>query len=439
MPSYVGSPSATDILAIMDGLSKEAALLWPYLGVGSPTETTTAYAKAIAARDAVMGDGSTVYGIGQSTLQQQLPYRLDQNIASITWQSFYASRFSSILSALDEEIRSGLPTGWSLFSATARTTDLWLLRLNACNANVPATPANTPTATATTGGALPTFVSGSCPRCKVTHVGASDWLESQPSAASSQVAMEGANNAFTIGNFPATVPTGVTKVRTYWQKIGAGSGDPYYYDTEYDVTAGSAFPTISRTSPDTSLNTSISPPSYASCLYLPIEAAIYAACSVPVLFGMSAITTVAMLNPANVTLGPVTGCLGIWNPASTGEFGRWVGGSGYAHSHPLLANDTTNNLQGFVGAAGGVQARVVSTLNGTAALTDVDYSYYDAAHPTSIQTATISGPLSLTATVGDTVDLGITSGRIVVSIDDMSVGTATTGTFLLEAKAHRSP
>lgn len=447
MATTVGAPTPADVLTIMDALGGAFKANYATIGLDAPGEaTTTLAAKLRAAR-------TTIFGITNTDIQGLLKQSLNAAASRARYDSIFpALGLRDIIGALENHILSTIPTyydansnrvPWNFASNTLRPLDVFLLRANAFHAaGVPATPNSAATATATTGGSIAPTTAGTEARIKYTYIGASDWIESQPSAASTQVALVGKNNAWALTNLQggAVVPTGVTKVRLYRQlDANAGSGDPYYYDRDVAVTAGSAFPAISMTAPDISLNQQYGPPSWLQAMMLPEEAALYLmAFGVPPqsgqqglpVFGASAYASIS-----NVTLNPINGFLGISNPASSGEFARWTAGT-FAEGLLTTANDNTKGLQGFAGATGGIQARVTSALGAAYSLT-LTYKYYDATNPTSLQTDTTGSKTFGATTVGTLLDFTIPAGRLVRQVTATNLG-AGTGTFVVEAIAARS-
>jgi hypothetical protein len=446
-----GALSASDILLVHDALGSLLKAQYANIGTGAATETTTLAAKAAAARDNIAGDGTSTYvGVSNITLKQALAGVM-RDVATRLRYDVLLQQYGAIWTQLDNHVRANLPSGWNFTSSAGnRALDLWMMYLNATSASAPATPTATPVATATTGGTIPTVSSGNAPRIKVCYQSSNgDWLVSQPSAASAQVALSGANNAYSValaGNAP------VTGYLLYFRQLaGAAAGDPYYYDQRVAITSGVAHPTTVMKQSDQQL-LRFSPPSWMSCMAMPESAFLYALSFAAMQSqsgsqqGLLAFQTSSFLSPSNVALNPVyidsaltRGYLGENNAPSSGQFGSWLTAA-YTEGTLATANDATNIIQGFAGAAGGVQARTVTVLNAGAALTNVGYSYYDAANPPSgaVQTTTIPAPGTLSAAVGSTLDLGITASRLVTRISGVTTGGATTGNYIMEAKPLRT-
>lgn len=439
-----GLPSAADLLTITDKLASVLKAQYANIGIGAPGESGTLAAKAILARDDILGDGTTANpGLANAALQTQLLAPLQTFVGASRYDVFF-SQLRQIFSTLDSYILSNLPAGWTFsVSPAQRATDLWLTYLNANNTNVPAAPANAMTVTAATGGSIPTVASGSAPRIVVAHASsANSAIVSQPSAPTTQVALTGSSNAYQVAFTGTASYTGYLNV--YRQLLNnGGSGDPYYYDQRIAVTSGQAIPNVTLTNSDIQLRQDILPPVWIGCQLLPEAAALFALAFAAAQSSsgaqgtLMAFTDQAFASPGNVALNPVSGYAGINNPASTMQFGQWSAGT-YTAGTIQTSNVSAQALQGFSGAAGGVQARVTSALDANASLSSITYKYYDAAHPTALQTGTVAGPLTLNLAVGQTVDLGITAGRLVTQITAVTTGVSTTGAYIFEAKALRS-
>jgi len=446
MASTLGLPSAADIQTIMDGLGALVKYQSGNIGLNAPGESGTLAMYAATAKNKIEGDGGAYYGLANQNLKQQLTPLMVSLAQSLRYDSLFAANVRGIMTALDNWVFQNLPNGWS-FAQTGgtRALDLWQQRYNANGASVPATPGYTPTLTATTGGALPAVASGNGPRLKVAYVSTGgDWIESQPSQNSAQTALTGNNNAYTVGSLPGSVPTGVGKLRLYRQLYNnGGSSDPYYWAGDVAVTAGSAFPTVTLKQADQALRLDVTPASWLSCLLLPEEAALYALAFASPPQQQGALSTFlsflasSFASVTNVALNPVSGFLGINNPASTGQLGQWSSGT-FTAGVIQTANDPLNVIQGFAGAANSVQARVTATLSANATVSSIGYTYVNAANPSTPQSGTIAGPLTLNSVIGDTVDLAVPAGNLVTAITGVTVGTATTGTIIFEADALRS-
>jgi hypothetical protein len=437
-----GLPSAADLILIKDSLAAQFKAQYANIGTNAPSETTTLAAKAQLASDKILGDGAAYYGISNSDLQAMLQPTLKNLPRQSRYDVLFKQFTSGVFTQLDNWILQNLPSGWNFASSSGnRPIDLWLLYLNACSASVPATPSITPTLTATTGG---TIGQTGVIRVKVCYQSSSgDWLVSQPSTASSTITLSGKNNAISVALSGNAAVSGYVLV--FRQKEGAAVGDPYYFDQRVACTSGEAHPAITCKLSDQQLRLDLNPPSYMQCMMLPEAAMLFALAyasfgtSVGAQMGLPTFQTQSFLSPANVTLNPVSGFLGLNNPAATGTFAQWVS-TAFAEGTLATANDATNVIQGFAGAGGsGVQLRVTSALNANAPITNVDYYYYDATNPTSLQgPTTIAAPGTLNLSLGQTLDLGIPAGRLVTRISAMTVGTAVTGTLIAESKALRS-
>lgn len=448
MAATTGLLSAADVLAIADGLGAWFKANYAGMGLGDPTETSTLAAKAVTgARYGILGNGTTAYpGISNADVKRGISNAIASLVAQSRYDVFFNIQAKQIWTVLDGLIRTALPSSWSFASQSNRALDLWATRYNANGSGVPATPGYTVTLTATTGGSIAPTTGSAEPRVKITLVGAYDWLESQPTAASAQVALSGKYNAYTLGGLTGNVPTGVTKLRVYRQlDNNAGSSDPYYWDQDVAVTAGVAWSTytVTLTNPDHDLRQDITPPSWLSCLFLPEEAALYALsyASLPgtgYLAGPLSYPTMGFLSPGNVALNPINAFLVIGNVPSVGELARW------ASTTTTLGNirttvDAAQGLQGFAGGVG-IQARVTSILNGTSPTVTVGYNYLDAAHPSTPQSGSTSA-VAIANAAGSVADLSITAGRLVTAVTSITMGGSvapTTGTLVIEGKAIRS-
>lgn len=443
-----GALTAAQTITYMDALASVFKAQYANIGIGASTESGTLALKAMAARAAILGDGSTLYGVGNAVLQANVKDALASLVSNSRYDAFFASRCRSLVTAIESQIQSNLPSGWT-FTGSAQThaLDSHLLRLNAMNADVPTTPASAGTLTAATtaGGGIATCASGSGPRVVHTLVGANLWNESLPSAQATQVALAGSQNSYTY-QVSGTVPTGATYMRIYRGYVGGGSSI-YFYDQQVAVTPGGSYPAVTITQPDNALRLDWTPPSWASCLMVPEAAAVFA-----LAFASAAGSTGAAVNPLvfssggqlsanNVVLTPSSGFVGIGNPAQTAIFGTKVVGTGYTQGAIASANLYSTNTQGFVGAGGAaniIQARVTSALNAAGTLT-ITYSYYDASHGYGSAQSTTSASATFSGTaVGSTAVITIANGRIVTAITATTDTTTTSGTYILEAVAPRS-
>lgn len=437
-----GLPSAADLILAMDAVASILKGQYANIGLYGESETTTLAGLTRIARNKIMGDGTTTYpGLANTDVQKLVADTLKNAVARARYDDFFR-QYQALFTTLDGLVRSNLPTGWN-FSASAgnRPLDLWMLYLNGANASAPVTPTITPTLAAATGGSIgQTGVI----RVKVCYQ-TSDWLVSLPSAASSTITLSGKNNAITVSLSGNAAVTGYVLV--FRQREGSGAGDPYYFDQRVACTSGAAHPAITCKQSDQALRLDLSPPSFLSCMALPEEAFLFANAYAGPPSQLGAQTALfnyaasAFFSPANVTLNPTSGFAGVNNPASSAEFARWVA-TVFTEGTLATANDATNVIQGFAGAAGsGVQLRVTSALNFNAPITNVDYYWYSDAFPPNgaVQgPTTIAAPGTLNLGLGQTLDLGIPAGRLVTRISAMTVGTATTGTIVAESKALRT-
>jgi hypothetical protein len=431
-----GLPSASDLEKWFDAWASLFKAEWPVIGIGDPSETATGAALAAAARAKIMGDGGTNYGLqsaGIKTLSGQF-------IEQLARSENYASKFGFLrqpINLLDVMVKGLVPSVWNWNDLTnqKRSLDLWLQRLNATAAGAPAKPTGTPVLTATTGGSIPNVVSGSAPRFVYTFVKAgSDWLESQPSAVAVQIALAGANNAYSVTGIQNPIPAGVDTIRCYRGLIGGGAGI-WFWDQDVACVAGSAPPAFKLTQGDSFLRQDISPPVWLQVLFGPEAAFLFmnAVASVGQRTAQLAIDARGMLSESNAALGPVNQFLGRGNQINDGTFATWVGGTGTTLGTIRTANDAGQIIQGFAGGVG-LQARVTGVLdaNGTV---NVTYDYLDA---TGAHVGATTGAIAITAAVGSVADLGIAAGRLVTGVTAVAVVTSTTGTIVIEAKPVRS-
>lgn len=441
MATQTGMVTPAQILTLLDAWGAWFKRMPAALGLGLSSETTTLSKYAQAAKTAVLGDGSTTYGLGLPDLQGLLGQPTEDLIQSSRYD-LAAGRLRSIFGAVEANIRQNLPSyydangnrkNWSF--ASSRAIDALLTRANAHHPSSPAKPTGSITLTATTNGSLPTVAAGSAPYVVLTHIGASREYESLPSAEATRVAIAAPNSAYNVA-VTGTVPTGVTAVGVYRGYYGGASGT-WYYDKDVEVTAGAAYPTIKITAPDVMLRTNAKPPSWISALALPEEAIAFA-----LAFSILAqqpgqlprFQSNGMLSPYNVAAGPVNDLPILANTDVTALFAQWVA-TAITYGSVQLTNDYTQDIQGFAGAANGLQARVTATLNASATISAITYSYYDASNPTTLQTngSLSGGSKTLTAAVGDTVSLAIPAGRLVTAVTALTVSGAATGTFVIEA------
>ena len=444
MPSSNGLISPADLLTTLDALAGwcKYVVLPHGQGLASEASAKTITYQAGLAQTKILGDGTgTNPGLANANLQSGLTQKLATLYTNSRYEVTVNMSMRALLAEVVQELSAStvLPkylvgttySQWNMSSSSTQALDAHIQRLNATGASVPATPVGTPTLTATTGGSLPSTLAGSAPVMVYTFVGASDWLESQPSPVSAQVALSGANNAYTIGGM-STVPAGVTKIRLYRSLFGATS--PLIWDRDVSVSAGAAPTTLKFTQSDINLRQDVSPPLWAQCMMLPEAALLHAICNMSA--GATSqsgfvLSASGLLSPTNVVLNPISGLLGYNNPGSSGQFAQWASAASTFGTINTV-NDTTQGLQGFAGAFG-VQARTTATLDVNASISSIGYSYVTAASPLTPLTATIAGPLTLNLATGSTVSLAIPAGQMVKSITSMTVTGSSTGTFVLEA------
>jgi len=445
-----GVPSAAALLTLSDALASMFKGQYANLGLGASTESTTLAAYAKSARAKILGDGSTLYGLGNAPLQAALKDPLASLAASARYDSLFATYCRSIITAVNSSIQTNLPkdsatgTSWQFTSSTNLSAlDSYLLYLNALNSGVPTTPAAAGTLTAATvaGGGLASAASGSAYYVVHCLVGASDWMVSLPSAEATRVTLANGNNAYTY-QIAGTVPSGVRYVAVFRGLVGGSSGT-WYLDTRTAVTAGESYPAITISNPDSALRTDWTPPSWAQCLWVPESAAIFALANATATSGTGAamnplvFTSGLQLSPNNVACTPSSGFLGIGNPAQTGILGTDIVGTGYTAGSLATANNSATNTQGFVGFKGAnpIQFRVTSVLDAAGTVT-ATYSYYDAAHGYgSAQSASASAATFTGTAVGSTATPTIADGRIVYAVTAVTNGTTTSGTYIGEGAA----
>lgn len=429
MATTNGILSCSDIVKVTDSLVPWFNLVRPTLGLSAYTETGTLSALSQTAKDAILGNGSSVYGIGSAEVQSNLKSGLNFMITSSRWDSFVAPVCQQVYSVIDAHISQNLPTGWSFSSSTGRALDQWLMRCNATATGTPAAPTGSVTVTAITGGSIPACASGDV-LVVLTYVGASDWLESLPSSVIACPALAGPKSAYTLA-VSGNVPAGVTKIRVYRCEVGDTGGSKLYAST-VSATAGAAHPTITLSESDNQLRQDVTPPSWAQALLLPEAAAMYAMTWSPATSAVGTLVSQSMATPSNVYATPVSGFLGVGNTAATATLGYRAIGSTFVSGNVQSTNSANVGIQGMLGGLG-VRARVTATLNAGASLSSITYWYISSSNPTTPTSGTISGPLSLAAPIDSVVDLSIPAGRIVTSITTDTCGTAASGTYIYEA------
>lgn len=441
MASMNALPSAAQMILYTDARGKVLELGAPLFGLGLPGETGTLAAQEALALAAILGDGSGANpGLGSALWQQMVTSDL-KSAGGYARYDYWASRQSNLMRTLDSLVQNGLPNG--MVFAAARPTDGWLTRLNGAY-GVPTTPpaAGALTAVQNAAGALPPATAGAAPRVVHTLVGATDEYESLPTGEATQVALTGANNAYTY-QIAGTVPAGVRKVRLYRSLFGAPAGGPYFWDQDVAVTPGAAYPAMQILQGDANLRTDFSPPSWMQCLLRPSAAALFALAFATLPQGGQVGQPLAyalngMISPGNVALGPENSYLGVGNTPQSATFGAGLlTGVGVSSSTPgniQTINNFQTDVQGFAGAMG-LQARCTAALNGTLTPT-LSYTYYDAAHGWgNLQTVSGITPTSAfnMSPMGAVLRFPIPAGQVIRSVTETGVaGTASSGAWIYE-------
>lgn len=464
----IGALTAADITTALDPIASLLFNSWATLGIGAPAETATLAYFSRLARTKAEGDGTTANpGIANATYKQRILPHLNTIALQNRYDIHFQLQLRQFFNDTDAFILSNLPKrtntdAWKFSGANGeRALDLHLLRMNGNpgSALAPAAPTWTPTLNATTGGQVAPTTAGTEPRVKVGYVGAKDYYESLPSAASAQVALAGKNNAWYLTDPGGNVPTGVYKLRVYRQlDANAGAGDPFPWDQDLVVVAGQPWSNflgvngLKLKNSDQQLRRDWTPPSWLSAMMMPEHAALYALAVASMSdkpseqAGLMQYAAAAFMSPGNVAMNPVykntdTVALlafqGANNPYGAAEFARWVA-TAFTEGAPRLTNDAAQALQGFAGAANGIRARTIATLNGAASFTNFKYWYYDSANPFTIQSQTVTPGGTLGTAVGSTLTMGVTAGRLVTRVESVTIGTATTGSLIFEAIPHRS-
>ena len=457
-----GMISAADMILTMDGLAKWFKQIVSPMGQGLDSESgVPTFAWLIKnALNKELGDGSTVYGLQNSALQARLEPSLEQAFSGNRYEGF-AAQMRSILGDIssflinDGRIPKYLVTSgnsqtynaWKLSTSSIasgsgnQALDGWLQYLNATwiyGSIYSTAPTNAPSLAATTGGQRPAVASGAASRLAYAWVYDSDFHCSQISPWSSQVAIAGSNSAYNATAWDA-VPTGATKIRIFMESSANANTGVGSWLKDLPVSFGTGVGTVKITEWDQNLRDDVPPPSWICCPVMPEFAHLMALAfaSVPdIRTALYIIAANGMLDPCNVGCGPVNGILGYTNQASSATFGS-AAATAWTAGAIQTANSYTQGLQGFVGATNGVQLRTTSILNANATISNVGYHYRSAANPGGT-TGTVAGPLTLNAAVGSTLDLAIPAGRIVTSIDSMTIAGIASGAFLAEAKVIRS-
>jgi hypothetical protein len=236
-----------------------------------------------------------------------------------------------------------------------------------------------------------------------------------------------------------TVPSGVSKVRLYRSLYGAASGGPYAWVMDAPVAAGSSYPAIALTAPDSAIRQDWQPPSWAVYLQAPETALLFGLAFAMSSAGSLVYSANGQLNPLNVALGPATGQLGSGNTPATGLFGMFILGTGYTANSFQAAN--TGNIQGFAGGTG-IQARVTTALNSASWTPTIAYTYFDATHGWgNAQTQAGLTPSAglTTGAVGDLITFSVPAGRIVQTAGvTAQSGSATSGALVFESPQVRA-
>lgn len=436
----IGAPQPSQIITFTDSRGKILEVAAPVFGIGLSTETGTLALLEITSQTAILGDGSTSYGIGNQLWQQQIAHDLISAGFSERYDVWF-SRQSSLMQPLQSLVSSNLPSGWSF--SNQNWFDAHLQRMNG-GSGAPSTPPTVGvlTAAANTNGTLPNFASGNCPYVLHTLVGVSDQNESLPTGPSSQIALSGANNALSY-QVTGTVPAGITKVRTYRTAVGATSAGPYYWDQDVLVTPTLAYPAILLLQQDSLLRQDWQPPSWMQCALRPSAACLFSLAYASIQPGGASsgpmkFSTYNVISPGNVLLLPVNLFLGMGNQLQSGIFGSSVAtGANAATFTPgaiQMANNVSNNVQGFAGAYG-LRCRCTATFTGTLTPT-ITYTYFDATHGwgnMQTQTGVAASSGFNNSAIGATITFTIPAGRVVQTVVETSVsGTATVGSYLYE-------
>ncbi len=440
--AQMGLPTPAAVAKVLDAAGRWLKYGYSTVGRGQ-SETTTLAAYAQQARTEIMGDGTTSNpGIDSAQLQTLLAAALNNAPIYARYDVQAQTLWGPIVRTLESWILQALPSGWNWTSGGLHALDAYLRRCNANNSETPTRPvqATVPTLVGATGGSLATGVNY---QAAYTYIGAGDYMESAPSATTIATALTGFNSGFTLGNLPATVPSGVTACRVYRTMGGvAGAADfsNYYYEREVAQTAGAAFATMACSVPDVALRTDIRPPQFASALMGPEQATVYALAFASLsqtaagTYGPMTWQQYGMLRPSNCVLNPANGYLGPDNPAVDGILAQWASTT-KTYGTLRSTSSYSAGLLGWVGAYG-VRARVTSALN--AAVNNgsmtVTYNYLDVDNPSTPATgATVTPAGGLAATLGSVLDVGIPAGRIVTAITSVVLTGPATGTIVWEA------
>jgi hypothetical protein len=435
------APSGERLNVQYDSLASLLKTVAPALGTGAAGETQTGVAMAQAAAAAILGDGTPANpGLGLPALQARLEGFAGQLVAGLRWDTLLQRLCRTFFIEIEAAIRSGAPSAWNLCTGGAtHPLDAFLLRSNGLCAPAAGSPAaGTLTAVSAAGGGMAPADSGRAPYVVHTLVGQYDWQEGLPSGEATRAAIGAVQNGYSY-QIAGTVPAGVSKVRIYRSLYGAASGGPYAWATDAAATAGSSYPAIALTVPDSGIRQDWQPPSWGAYLQAPETALLFG-----LAFAMSSAGSLAygpngQLNPLNVALGPATGQLGLGNAASTALFGEFTIGTGYTPNSFQAAN--VGNVQGFAGGTG-IQARVTTALGSASWSPTISYTYFDAAHGWgSAQTQSGVTPSAglTTGAVGDLIAFSVPAGRIVQAVGVTGEsGSAISGVLVFESPQVRA-
>ena len=431
----IAALGARDVLILLDGPGGDLKAFYSAFGLGAPGETGTVAMKRQTFVKTALGDGTSgTPGLTSQGVKGALRFRLMELQNSGRWDAETIQNYAVYWLELDNAVPRLLPSGWRF--AGARPLDRYLSRLNGSHPSAPAPPTFTPTLTGGTGGNIP---AGKARRVKVSYVGADDGLESLPTIASNAVTLAAGQSLFTVGGFPTTVPSGVTKIRLYSQFDDEDdSADPYYFAHDVPVTAGAAFAdyTFALYEAAQELNVGYSPAEWMQCAVLPESAWSYALATAYLSDdGRLLLADASQMHPSNVVGNPMTGFQG-FNAPEAACFLKWVNTT-VTEIGLVKTNTAAIRQQGVLGATK-LQARVASVLNAGATITQVVVKYLNAANPTVEQTATWNMGVALAGAAGSVAEITVTSGYVVTRVTGLTVTGAATGTIVLEPKEART-
>lgn len=450
----------SDCRLIMDNLAAVSRQAYPRMGINAPGESGTIASTAATARNNLLGDGTSLYGVANAAFLDEATFPLSTTATNLRADLYLGSLYRGIVNLLNKQVSTHLPSGWSfLVSGVMQNPfDAWLLRCNGFSgpANSVA-PTNTITVTAATSsqGALPSVSSANAPRVFYTLVGDRDWKESLPNATGGFAALSGAQNAYTI-TLSGTPPTTTGKVRLYRTRFGEPTGEKFWVK-DYPWTGGTWPTGMALLEPDNMLREDITPPVWAQCLAPDDFAALWAwsfgslSSSTVADFYPLQIGALAQLTPGNIACGPAVDTnlspksLGGYNPASSVLYGLFNGS--YSAGSIRTSNAPETRLQGFAGSVsnggtGGIRARVTSALSASipAANLSITYEYFAAATGWGVtQTQTGVNPTgTLSTAVGSIATFNVPAGRVVRAVTACTVSSAPTGEFVLEGTEVRT-